>query len=130
MAESVNANRHLKRELFAIGNVITRHASRTYEIEQQQHGATHWNRVENKVGRMGECNKNKRKTREERWHVTAYDGRRSGGVSIDQHFVSVTKKTIHVVIVHFVNIYGKIMWLFVLTNLNKIYSDRDMVDLR
>ena len=28
---------------------------------------------------MGECNKNKRKTHEERWHVTAYDGRRSGG---------------------------------------------------
>ena len=37
-------------------------------------------KVENKVGRMGECNKNKRKTHEERWHVvTAYDGRRSGG---------------------------------------------------
>ena len=28
---------------------------------------------------MGECNKNKGKTHEERWHVTAYDGRRSGG---------------------------------------------------
>ena len=41
-----------------------------------------------------------------------------------------TKKTIHVVIVHFVNIYGKIMCLFVLKHLNKIYSDRDMVDLR
>ena len=54
-------------------------SSRTYGIEQQQHGATHWNIVENKVGRMGECNKNKRKTHEERWHVTAYDGRRSGG---------------------------------------------------
>ena len=55
-----------------------------YGIEQQQHGATHWNRVENKVGRMGECNKNKRKTHEERWHVTAYDGRRSGvaGVTV------------------------------------------------
>ena len=52
---------------------------RTYGIEQQQHGATHWNRVENKVGRMDEGNKNKRKTHEERWHVTAYDGRRSGG---------------------------------------------------
>ena len=50
-----------------------------YVIEQQQLGATPWNRVENKVGRMGECNKNKRKTHEERWHVTAYDGRRSGG---------------------------------------------------
>ena len=52
--------------------------SRQRPIEQQQHG-THWNIVENKVGRMGEFNKNKRKTHEERWHVKTYDGRRSGG---------------------------------------------------
>ena len=52
-------------------------SSRTYGIEQQQHGATHWNRVENKLGRMGECNKSK--THKERWHVTPSDGRRSGG---------------------------------------------------
>ena len=57
-------------------------------------------------------------------------------ISIDRHFVSVTKKTIHVVIVHFVNIYGKIMWLFVLKHLNKIYSTEtwsiydDFLDLR
>ena len=55
LTKSVNDNRHLKRELFAIGNVITKLdiSSRTYGIEQQQHGAAHWNIVENKVGRMG-----------------------------------------------------------------------------
>ena len=31
---------------------------------------------------------------------------------------------------HSVDIYGTIMWLFVLNHLKKIYSDRDMVDLR
>ena len=31
-------------------------------------------RVEYKVHRLAECNKNKRKTNEEKWHVTPYDG--------------------------------------------------------
>ena len=31
-------------------------------------------RVGYKVHRLAECNKNKRKTNEERWHVTPYDG--------------------------------------------------------
>ena len=34
--------------------------------------------LKNKVDRLGECNKNKRK-HEEGWHVTAYDGGRSDG---------------------------------------------------
>ena len=90
-------------------------------------------RVGYKVHRLAECNKNKRKTNEERWHVTPFDGgidstTVSWGrwtlalidvmigtnepsivpttlakpaikcikpfISIDRHFVSVTKKTI------------------------------------
>ena len=39
-------------------------------------------RVEYKVHRLAECNKNKRKTNEERWHVTPYDwGGGAGGGS-------------------------------------------------
>ena len=36
-------------------------------------------RVEYKVNRLAECNKNKRKTNEERWHVTPYDWGGGGG---------------------------------------------------
>ena len=73
-------------------------SSRTYGIEQHQHGATNWNRVENKVGRMGECNKNKRKTHEERWHVTAYDGRRSGGAGSNGFGMGDFQSAVHMLI--------------------------------
>ena len=36
-------------------------------------------RVGYKVHRLVECNKNKRKTNEERWHVTQYGGGRGAG---------------------------------------------------
>ena len=47
-------------------------------------------RVENKVDRLGECNKNKTNTNEERWHMTPYDG----GSTLSTAFFSVTNKTI------------------------------------
>ena len=42
-------------------------------------------RVEYKVHRLAENNKNKRKTNEEKWHVTPYDG--GGGVDSVDGFV-------------------------------------------
>ena len=39
-------------------------------------------RVGYKVHRLAECNKNKRKTNEERWHVTQYDGGEGGGSTL------------------------------------------------
>ena len=71
-----------KREL--IGNVITSHIKSLI----WDRATTTWCnaanaskvRVEYKVHRLAECNKNKIKTNEERWHVTPYDW---GGGRVD-----------------------------------------------
>ena len=63
--------RFCKREL--IGNVITSHIKSLIWDRATTTWCNESTLVEYKVHRLAECNKNKRKTNEERWHVTPYD---------------------------------------------------------